>query len=137
MNEYQDNTEEILNVPDEETFETDEDEIDWEGFLTEGLLPVSRIHIVILKADVATKTNQSTGEKYRSIGVQYEIDLHEELGEAYPGDGKKTKKAWMNFYFSGKTASRCRALYKGCTGSKMNATGISRKQPGYKKRLTV
>ena len=125
--EYTEDGEVLELNEDGEVFETDEDEIDWDGYLTEGLLPVSRIHINILKADVKTKTNQSTGESYRSIGVQYEIDSHEELGDAYPGEGKKTKKAWMNFYFSGKTASRFRALYKGCTGGAMKSTGFNEK----------
>lgn len=110
------------NVEEGEVFEVDEDQLDWDEYLTEGLLPVSRIHISILTTRINERTNDD-GEKYKAIGVQYEIDMHEEMGDKYPGENKKNKKAWVNFYYSGKTAQRFRALYKGCTGGKMTPTG--------------
>lgn len=110
-------------MSEDEVYETDEGtELDWEAYLTEGLLPVSRVHINILKADIKAKVNDKN-EPYKQISVYYEVDLHEALGDNYPGENRKTFKGWLNFYLRGKTAQRFRALYKGCTGQKMTPTG--------------
>lgn len=110
-------------MDENEIFETEGNELDWDAYLTEGLLPVSRVHINVLKADLKDKTSRDSGEPYKQISVHYEIDLHEVLGDKYPGENKKTSKGWVNFYLRGRSAVRFRALYKGCTGQKMTPTG--------------
>lgn len=90
----------------------------WDDFMAEGLLPVGRVHITIKDTNVKDKKNDK-GEAYKSMGVQYEIDVHEEIDR----ETFKPETGWMNFYLRGKTVQRLRDLYKGCTGRAIQPTG--------------
>lgn len=115
-------------IPDneEEKYETEEGtELDWKGWLTEGLLPVSRVHITILKGRIQEKTSQKDGSKYKQISIQYVLDRHEVLGSEYPKEGKEGNKSWLNFYLRGRTTQRFRGLYAACTGSPIKPTSTA------------
>ena len=98
--------------------------MDWRAFLTEGLLPMGRVHLTIKDTRVTEKENDD-GEKYKSIGVQIVIDMHEDAdSEGILPNGTKFKPVneWMNFYLRGKTLKRFRSLYAGCTGRAIQPT---------------
>lgn len=90
----------------------------WDDFLAEGLLPVGRVHFKVLDARVSDRTN-AQGENYKQIGVNYEIDYHEDI----PKEEFRPQRGWMNFYLRGKTVQRFRSLYAGLTGRKVQPTG--------------